>query len=117
DSLSGRRRDGTAWLPARLRWDGGEFTIQDRRTARVLWQNVGTITAEEPRPVVQETAGGDFARSTQVGDVDDAFADRLQPGDRFLLDGRCLEVRQAEGAALVVHEVLGRPAVPRWSSG
>jgi ATP-dependent Lhr-like helicase len=43
------------------------------------------------------------------------FADRLQPGDRFLLDGRCLEYRRSERSALLVEEVVGRPVVPRWS--
>ena len=54
-------------------------------------------------------------RTRLVGEVDDAFADRLQPGDRFLLDGRCLEFRRREDQALLVHEVVGRPVVPRWA--
>jgi ATP-dependent Lhr-like helicase len=52
--------------------------------------------------------------TTLVGEVDELFADRLQPGDRFLLDGRCLEYRRADGRALLVEEVAGRPVVPRW---
>ena len=44
----------------------------------------------------------------------EAFAERLNAGDRFLLDGRCLEYRRRHGNALVVGEVVGRPAVPRW---
>src|SRR5262249_44537946 len=46
----------------------------------------------------------------------EAFADRLQPGDRFLLAGRCLEFRGTDGPALLVDEVPGRPAVPRWGT-
>jgi ATP-dependent Lhr-like helicase len=42
------------------------------------------------------------------------FADRLQPGDRFLLGGCCLEVRRSDGHAVYVEEVVGRPVVPRW---
>jgi ATP-dependent Lhr-like helicase len=49
-----------------------------------------------------------------IGEVDEAFADRLEPGDRFLLDGRCLEHRSREEGAVVVEEVLGRPRTPRW---
>jgi ATP-dependent Lhr-like helicase len=49
-----------------------------------------------------------------VGQVDEAFADRLLPGDRFLLDGRCLEFRRLDGPALLVDEVTGRPVTPRW---
>jgi ATP-dependent Lhr-like helicase len=51
----------------------------------------------------------------EVGSVDEAFADRLQPGDRFLLDGRCLEVRTRRPDALLVDEVVGRAGVPRWA--
>jgi ATP-dependent Lhr-like helicase len=38
----------------------------------------------------------------------------LQAGDRFLLDGRCLEFRRREGTTLIVDETPGRPATPRW---
>jgi ATP-dependent Lhr-like helicase len=135
--LSGRHRDGRAWLPARLKWIDGEFTILDQRTARLVQRNLGTILAEEQRPVLvsrRQEAGGRrqgtemigtadaFAEiahlsppTSSVGEVDDAFAERLQPGDRFLLDGRCLEVRRNEGRSVLVEEVVGRPAVPRWN--
>jgi Lhr-like helicase len=51
-----------------------------------------------------------------IGDVDHAWAEDLQPGDRFLLDGRCLEMRRLEAGSLLVDEVAGRPAAPRWAS-
>jgi ATP-dependent Lhr-like helicase len=40
----------------------------------------------------------------------------LHAGDRFLLDGRCLQVRSIlpEESYLRVEEVAGRPIVPRW---
>jgi ATP-dependent Lhr-like helicase len=109
DYLSGRRRDGRAWLPARLRWQGERFTIAGERCARLLRMNGGVILGEERRPV-RLMAGG------LVGEVDELFAQQLQPGDRFLLDGRCLELKRTEGAALAVEEVIGRPAAPRWMS-
>jgi ATP-dependent Lhr-like helicase len=112
DYLSGRHRDGRSWLPARLCWSGDEFELTDAGIARVLRRNLGTILAEETRPVVRAEAASPTAL---VGQVDEPFADRLQPGDRFLLDGRCLEYRRSEGSALVVEEVLGRPAVPVWA--
>jgi ATP-dependent Lhr-like helicase len=117
--LSGRRSDGQPWLPARLRWQDGRFVIADQRTARLVRRNLGTILTEEPRPVKQlqsEGPGGsgEGREARLVGEVEDAFADRLQPGDRFLLDGRCLEFRRREDQALLVEEVVGRPVVPRW---
>lgn len=107
--LHGRHPDGRDWLPPRLTGDGEQFRIVDERTARLLRRNLGTILAEEPRVVR-------LASGSAVGDVEEPFAERLQPGDRFLLDGRCLEYRRTEGQQLIVEEVFGRPAVPRWSA-
>ncbi len=116
--LHGVHRDGRPWLPPRLRGDAAGFSICNDRTARLLRRNFGTILAEE-RAIVM--ASNPFSRDregsadqTEVGDVDQSFADRLQPGDRFLLDGRCLEFRRREGTSLVVDETPGRPATPRW---
>ena len=123
DYLSGRHRDGETWLPARLSWQEDEFTLRDERTARLLRRNLGTIITDELRSVQLENDAVDSSfilhpsSVRQVGQVDEAFADRLQPGDRFLLDGRCLEFRRLDGRALVVEEVVGRPVVPRWPGG
>jgi ATP-dependent Lhr-like helicase len=115
--LRGLGPNGRPWLPPRLADDRDSLTVLDDRTARLLWRNLGTILAEEATPVVVETSAGgppDSARRT-IGQVDEAFAERLHPGDRFLLDGRCLEMRRLEGGELLVEEVGGRPAVPRWA--
>ena len=85
----------------------------------LLRRNLGTILAEERAPVLapfsRDPEGSADRSWSEIGDVDQAFADRLQPGDRFLLDGRCLEFRRREGATLFVDEVAGRPATPRWA--
>src|SRR5262249_25725058 len=102
--LFGQDAGGNAWLPPRLRWVGNEFAIADQRTAPILRPHFGTIIADEPRSVClldsecgdqagpQGTGcrppGSPLGGPRQVGQVDDPFADRLQPGDRFLLDGR-----------------------------
>ncbi len=115
--LHGLRGDGSAWLPARLRRQGERFSVRDRRTTRLLRRNLGTILAEEARAVRLVRPGREAdgtAVLEPVGRVDEGYADRLRPGDRILLDGRCLEVRRADGEAVVVEEQPGRPAVPRW---
>jgi ATP-dependent Lhr-like helicase len=109
DYLSGRRADGQSWLPARLGWFADEFSLLDERTGRLLRRNLGTILAEEMR-----TVRCDDGRA--VGQVAEPFADRLQPGDRFLLDGRCLELQKTAWNTLIVHDVPGQPVVPRWGS-
>ncbi len=122
--LSGRTQDGRDWLPSRLRWDAGEFSLIDERTARLLRRNLGTILADETRLVritrdsqLVPESDDDFAPAMQVstvGQVDEPFADRLKPGDRFVLDGRCLEFRRADGRSLIVEEASGYSAPPRW---
>jgi ATP-dependent Lhr-like helicase len=118
DYLSGRKRDGTSWLPARLRWQGDTFAIADERTARLLRRNLGTILTEDPcavrMPLPADPASDELPRTSLVGELDEIYAQRLQPGDRFMLDGRCLEYQSREGSSLLVDEVLGRPQVPRW---
>jgi ATP-dependent Lhr-like helicase len=117
--LFGRDRYGQAWLPPRLEGDADGFSVRDARTARLLRRNLGSILAEETTPVLLlRDDGRSSEESAQtafpIGEVDRPFAEGLQPGDRFLLDGRCLEVRRPEAGTLVVEEVAGRPAVPRW---
>jgi ATP-dependent Lhr-like helicase len=102
-------------LPPRLRGAPQSFTILNQRTARLLRRNLGTILAD---PVYEVwLSARDFeSDESRIGEVDRAFAERLRPGDRFLLDGRCLQVRslRPEESRLSVKEVLGRPVVPRW---
>jgi ATP-dependent Lhr-like helicase len=112
DYLLGRDRNGEAWLPARLQRDGDRYTIRDERTARLLRRNLGTILAEESAPVVVPDPLDGIVHT--IGQVDHVFAERLQPGDRFLLDGRCLEFRRLEGMTVVSQEVIGRATAPRW---
>src|SRR5262249_13871574 len=100
DYLSGRRADGTPWLPARLAWtDDGRFTIQGDALAKLLRRNLGAIVSDEPRTIKLLTEEGGREKASALGAVDELFADRLQPGDRFLLGGRPLEYRRRERAA------------------
>jgi ATP-dependent helicase Lhr and Lhr-like helicase len=115
DYLAGRRRDGTPWLPARLCWEGDAFTIADARTAKLLRRNLGTILTEDSCPIKLRTpTPEDESRTRALGEVDQIYAERLQSGDRFVLDGRCLELKKREASGLLVDEVFGRPQVPRW---
>src|SRR5439155_11836975 len=106
-------------LPARLREDGDCWRVRNARTARLLRRNLGTILAERSVPVALSRQDDDdpvvAARVLPIGEIDESFADRLQPGDRFLLDGRCLEFRAREQGSAVVEEVPGRPRTPRWA--
>ncbi len=104
-----------SWLPPRLRGEPASFTILNSRTARLLRRNLGTILAD-PVYEVWLSATGPQTTESRIGEVDRAFAERLRAGDRFLLDGRCLQVRslRPEERLLCVEEVAGKPIVPRW---
>ena len=116
-------------LPPRLRGEPERFTLLNSRTARLLRRNLGAILTEpvyevwleapsrinqrDTSPCLHEEA---VDREQQIGEVDRVFAERLRVGDRFLLAGRCLQVRSLhpETNRLIVEEAFGRPIVPHW---
>ena len=96
------------WTSPRIWKRGGLFGVKNGRIIRWFWSNVGTITSEESVRVQID--------GQTIGSLEGAYAERLQAGDRFVLDGRALEFRRIE--ELVVHaKVTGEEAnLPRWSS-
>ena len=55
-------------------------------------------------------------RGIAVGTLEVAYAERLVPGDRFVLDGRALEFRRLEDSTLFAQSTAGEPGLPRWTS-
>lgn len=82
--------------------------MRSRRVMSWLWRNVGTIHSEESVRVLVE--------GVEVGTLEAAFAERLGPGDRFILDGRALEFQALEGFLLRASVTSGEPDLPRWTS-
>jgi len=96
------------WTAPRIWKRGGLFGIRSRRVIRWFWSNVGTITSEES---VRVQVDGQV-----IGSLEGAYAERLQGGDRFVLDGRALEFRRMEGLTVHARASGGEPSLPRWSS-
>jgi ATP-dependent Lhr-like helicase len=96
------------WSSPRIWKRNGWFGVRSRRVIRWFWSNVGTITSEETAQVL---VGG-----VAVGTLEGAYAERLMPGDRFVLDGRSLEFRRRQGP--VIHAAAGGqdPRLPIWHS-
>jgi len=94
----------------RLRWRDGQFRILNRRTLRLYRTNVGVISSEEVRTVRLDDGPA-------LGAVAETFADRLEPGDRFLLGGRCLELSNHGPRELTVLQASGLPLFTRWQGG
>jgi ATP-dependent helicase Lhr and Lhr-like helicase len=96
------------WTAPRIWRRNGWFGIRSRRVIRWFWNNVGTITSEESVRVL--------ADCVEVGTLEGAYAERLQAGDRFVLDGRALEFRRLEATIVHARRADGEPNLPRWSS-
>jgi Lhr-like helicase len=96
------------WTSPRLWHERGRFGFRSARVVRWFRRNVGTITSEESVRVV--------VHGTDLGTLEGSYADRLQPGDRFVLDGRSLAFQRREGFALQAKTAGGEPELPRWTS-
>jgi ATP-dependent Lhr-like helicase len=96
------------WTSPRIWKRAGRFGIRNRRVARWFRTNVGTICSEESVRVLED--------GVAVGTLEASYAERLAAGDRFVLDGRSLEVRRIEGAIVHARPAGGEPSLPRWTS-
>jgi ATP-dependent Lhr-like helicase len=96
------------WTSPRIWRRGGWFGVRNGRVARWFRGNVGTIASEESVRVLEE--------GVAVGTLEASYAERLVPGDRFVLDGRALEVRRLEGSIVHARPGGGEPSLPRWTS-
>ncbi|MCS6976301.1 MAG: DEAD/DEAH box helicase [Gemmatales bacterium] len=94
----------------RIRWEDGRFRLFNRRTLRMYRTNVGVLSDEEVRTVRTD-------EGQEIGALNEEFADGLQPGDRFLLAGRCFEVARQAGGEITVQAAGGLPRFTRWKGG
>ena len=87
------------------------YAVTDTGIARRHRQSVGTITAAA-------TAEVRFVRGGRLGTVEESFAARLKPGDRFPFAGRVLEFVRLYQMTVQVRRAKGDPTTfPRWSGG
>jgi ATP-dependent helicase Lhr and Lhr-like helicase len=96
------------WTAPRLWRNAGQFCVRSRRVARWFACNVGTIQTEETAVVLD--------RGVAVGTVEAAYAERLVPGDRFVLDGRTRQFTRLERSIVHTRPHSGAPSLPRWTS-
>ncbi|HVX84323.1 MAG TPA: DEAD/DEAH box helicase [Phycisphaerae bacterium] len=102
----------TAHLPAKLFLEPSGLLHPLRpATAGLYAQNAGTITQETQVHVRLHNGG-------PIGKIEEAFAQILKPGDRFVLAGRCVQFHSAKAMSVFVTECAGQtPTIPRWYSG
>ncbi|MCH8908287.1 MAG: ATP-dependent helicase, partial [Candidatus Heimdallarchaeota archaeon] len=99
------------WKYSHIWYDPETDLFGRRRSARVaFFQNIGTIP---PTSSIQVLLEGFRSR---VGNLTERFAEKLNPGDIFILSGRTLQYLRPIEDKIVVREVFGKlPTVPSWS--
>lgn len=136
--------EGESRLPRRLAVTASspelppKIFVPSMRTARIIRQALGTIVTNPMIPVFQEerpeetdresrsfkgphSGAGESAEGKKTGPldaliglIDEWYADSIQPGDRFLLNGRSWERTGGNHREIVASESFGRPVALRW---
>jgi ATP-dependent Lhr-like helicase len=87
--------------------ESGHLCLASPAVARSLFQNIGTITSES---MVQVRLG----RRT-IGQIEESFMRRMNPGDIFVLNGRCFRLVKSYMLTAKVAAADGvLPTIPRW---
>ncbi|MDO5705987.1 MAG: ligase-associated DNA damage response DEXH box helicase [Paracoccus sp. (in: a-proteobacteria)] len=87
----------------RLVLGDGLWRLRDPRSARLIRMNVGTITAPEMLRVRRRGRGG-----APLGEVEEAFAATLTPGDTFLIGGQTVRYDRLRDMVVEVTPQPGR---------
>ena len=88
----------------------GKFGRRGRMTRAIYYMNTGTIPDEAKINVY--TLDKRF-----IGTVEEEFAERLIPGDIFVLAGRTYEFKKSRGNRIYVRPREGaKPTIPAWFS-
>lgn len=89
----------------------GLYKVEDRQVAQLHRMSIGTIVSDAALQV-------QFTSGERIGSVEESFAARLRPGDRFVLGGRAVEfVRLREMRVWVRKASSKRGLIPRWYGG
>ena len=93
----------------------GLWRLRDPRVARRLRMNVGTIVEAETLSV---RAGSKRGGGAKLGEVEEAFAATLRPGDTFLIGGQVVRFEGLREMSLQVTKAGGRdPKIPVFAGG
>ncbi len=104
--LEEKRVYGKIWFDE----NGMEFGRRGKMVRPIYYLNTGTIPDEVSIAVLTKDG-------KRVGKVEEEFAERLLPGDVFVLAGKTFRFLRARGMKVIVEEVKDeRPTVPSWFS-
>lgn len=95
----------------RMESDAGKFRVTSRRTAMRHRMSIGTIVSDINLVIK-------YKNGKRIGNVEESFLSRLNPGDAFWFAGRSLElVRMREMEAIVVDSKRKTSNMPSWLGG
>ena len=92
----------------------GKWQLRDPRAARRLKMNVGTIVEAETLGV--RLKAGRSLNGFKLGEVEEAFASTLRPGDSFMIGGEIVRYQGVREMTLQVsRDPRGEPRVPLFA--
>ncbi|WP_297510928.1 DEAD/DEAH box helicase [Thermococcus sp.] len=95
---------------AKIWLEDGRFGRRGKMTRAIYYMNVGTIPDEAKIRVYTMD-------KKMIGTVEEEFAERLMPGDIFVLAGRTYEFVKSRGNKIyVVPREGAKPTIPAWFS-
>ncbi|MFN8492501.1 MAG: ligase-associated DNA damage response DEXH box helicase [Caldilineaceae bacterium] len=95
----------------RVTEDDGRYLVKSRQVAQAHRMSIGTILGDATLEV-QYLSGG------KIGSIEESFAARLKPGDKFSLAGKMLEFVRLRDLKVWVHRAKGtKGLIPRWYGG
>ncbi|NJE26029.1 ATP-dependent helicase [Thermococcus sp. MV5] len=104
--LEEKRVYAKVWLDE----EEGKFGRRGKMTRAIYYMNTGTIPDEAKIEVF--TLDRHF-----IGTVEEEFAERLMPGDIFVLSGRTYEFKKSRANRIYVQPKEGaKPTIPAWFS-
>jgi ATP-dependent Lhr-like helicase len=96
---------------ARIVERDGRYTVEQRVVAQTHRMSIGTIVSDTSLSV-------QYIRGAQIGSVEESFASRLKPGDRFTLGGKIVEFVRLRDMKVWVRKASSvRGIIPRWAGG
>lgn len=96
---------------ARVTKRDGHYVVENRLAAQIHRMSIGTIVSDSSLRV--QYVGG-----SQIGFIEESFAARLKPGDKFTLGGKVLSfVRLREMTVFVEAARSKKGLIPRWYGG
>lgn len=108
--LRGELGQTTLLVPRLRRTVDGRHLLARQQFRFRIRQSLGAISAQTLRPVVLQTT-----ESTRLlGEIDPTYADILKTGDRFLLEGRPVQIKRLSGPNVEVIEASTTAIPPRW---